>query len=183
MKMSGSAATMAGTPPLVEAAPLSRTEVERAILALSDGQKTALVKIARVYARKRKTPYDHEDLLGEAYARIIDQRRKWPRGEPAVKFIGGVIVSIAWEWRNSIEVNEELDVSDKGAEEQNTVARIDARRIIDLFQDDAVAQRLVVAMIEGARGQELQDLCGLTCVEYESKRKKIRRRLERLGAI
>jgi hypothetical protein len=181
--MSDFAATMPGAPPPTEVVPLSRSEVERAIVSLSDGEKTALVKIARVYARKRNTPYDHEDLLCEAYTRILSERRKWPRGEPAVNFIGGVIVSIAWEWRNSVEVNEELEIGDKGAEEQTTLARIDAKRIIDLFADDPVAQRLVVAMLEGARGQELQDLSGLTSTEYESKRKKIRRRLERLGAI
>src|ERR1700719_995893 len=173
--MSGLAAPMPSAPRLLEALPLSRTEVERTILSLSDGEKTALVKIARVYARKRNTPYDHEDLLYEAYTRIIDERRKWPRGEPAVKFIGGVIVSIAWEWRNSVEVNEELEAGDKGAEEQSTIARIDAKRIVDLFGDDTVAQRLVVAMMEGARGEELQNLSGLTNTEYESKRRKIRR--------
>ncbi len=181
--MSDLAATMPGAPALIEAVPLSRAEVERAILSLSDGEKTALVKIARVYARKRNTPYDQEDLIYEAYTRIIDQRRKWPRGEPAIKFIGGVIVSIAWEWRNSVEVNQEAEFDDKGAEEQGTVARIDARIILDIFADDVVAQRLVAAMIEGARGEELQNLSGLTSTEYESKRRKIRRRLERLGAI
>jgi hypothetical protein len=181
--MSDLAAPMPGTPPLIEAVPLSRTEVERTILSLSDGEKTALVKIASLYARKRNTPYDHEDLLYEAYTRIIDGRRKWPKGEPAIKFIGGVIVSLAWEWRNSVEVNQELELGDKGAEEQSTIARIDAKRIVDLFADDAVAQRLVAAMIEGARGEELQNLSGLTNTEYESKRRKIRRRLERLGAI
>jgi hypothetical protein len=46
---------MPGTPPLIEAVPLSRAEVERTILSLSDGEKTALVKIARVYARRRPT--------------------------------------------------------------------------------------------------------------------------------
>jgi hypothetical protein len=181
--MSDLTATMPGVPPLVEAPPLSRAEAEKAILSLSDGEKTALVKIARVYARKRNTPYDQEDLIYEAYTRIIDERRKWPRGEPAIKFIGGVIVSIAWEWRNSLEVNQEQEAGDRGAEEQSTIARIDAKRIVDFFSDDPVAQTLVVAMIAGARGEELQTLSGLTNVEYESKRKKIRRRLEKFEAI
>jgi hypothetical protein len=35
--------------------------------------------------------------------------------------------------------------------------------------------------MEGARGQELQDLCGLGKTEYESKRTKIRRRIEKLA--
>ena len=49
-----------------------------------------------------------------------------------------------------------------------------------MFADDAVAQKLVVGMMEGARGLELWESSGLTKTDYESKRKKIRRRIERV---
>ena len=38
---------------------------------------------------------------------------------------------------------------------------IDIVKIIALFNDDPMAQKIVIGMMEGARGQELQDLCGL----------------------
>ena len=45
--------------------------------------------------------------------------------------------------------------------------------------DDAAAKQIVLAMMEGTRGEELRELSGLALSEYESKRKKIRRRIEK----
>ena len=49
---------------LPDIAQLSLWQVERALASLSEGEKIALMKIARLYARK--TPYDKEDLVQEA---------------------------------------------------------------------------------------------------------------------
>ena len=68
---------------------LSLSEVERAMASLSDGEKTALTKMARLYARK--TPYDKEDLIQEAFARVLSGRRAWTKGIGPVLFLGGVI--------------------------------------------------------------------------------------------
>ena len=76
---------------------LSLWQVERALASLSDGEKIALMKIARLYARK--TPYDKEDLVQEAFARVLSGRRAWTKGARPVMFLGGVIRSIAWEWK------------------------------------------------------------------------------------
>jgi hypothetical protein len=59
-----------GMPP--DVAQLSLWQVERALASLSDGERIALVKIARLYARK--TPYDKEDLIQEAFARVLSGR-------------------------------------------------------------------------------------------------------------
>src|ERR1700704_100345 len=97
-------------------------EIIREIKALRDGEKIAIVKIARLYARK--TRYEYEDLLQEAYSRALDGRRAWTWGVPAVLFFGGVIRSLAWEWKNEF-VNEEIDIGDEGAQERGTIAKID----------------------------------------------------------
>jgi hypothetical protein len=81
-----------------EVATLSESEVEAAIAHLTDGEKTAVMKIARLYARK--TPYDHHDLVQEALVRTLSGRRAWPRNAKTTLFLGGVIRSIAWEWKN-----------------------------------------------------------------------------------
>jgi hypothetical protein len=52
-------------------------------------------------------------------------------------------------------------------------------KIIALFDDDAVAKKMVLGMMDGARGEELQAISGLGKTEYESKRTKIRRRIEK----
>jgi hypothetical protein len=53
-------------------AQLSLWQVERALASLSHGEKIALIKIARLYARK--TPYDKEGLVQEAFARVLSGR-------------------------------------------------------------------------------------------------------------
>jgi DNA-directed RNA polymerase specialized sigma24 family protein len=155
---------------------LSVSEVEHAVASLSDGERTALTKIARLYARK--TPYDNEDLIHEAFARVLSGRRAWTKGTGPVLFLGGVIRSIAWEWKNEgpLEVTASTDLK---IEERNANAVIDAAKIIALFEDDPIARNMVAAMMGGARGEELQAISGLGKVAYESKRTKIRRRIEK----
>jgi hypothetical protein len=96
-------------------------------------------------------------------------------------FLGGVIRSIAWKWKSKSDLpSEEIDTGDEGAGERGTLAKIDVMKIIALFEDDPVTQKIVMAMMDGARGEELEQLSGLNSTEYESKRKKIRRRIEKL---
>jgi hypothetical protein len=164
----------AGMPP--DTAQLSLCEVERALASLSDGERIALMKIARLYARK--TPYDKEDLVQEAFARVLSGRRAWTKGTGPVFFLGGVIRSIAWEWKSEGPLDP-TPSTDLKMEERNANAAIDAAKIVALFDDDPIARNMVAAMIDGARGEELQAISGLGKVAYESKRTKIRRRVEK----
>jgi RNA polymerase sigma-70 factor (ECF subfamily) len=157
---------------------LSPDEVAKAIRALTDADKTALMKIARVYARK--TPYGHEDLFQEAVCRVLSGARAWPRHLPALSFLVGVVRSIAWEWRCD-PAGEVSDPVDPRTGEGGAIAAIDVGKILALFADDPVAQAIVMGMMEGARGHELMDLSGLSRTDYESKRTKIRRRIEKLS--
>jgi DNA-directed RNA polymerase specialized sigma24 family protein len=157
---------------------LSQAEVLKALRALPDGDKTALMKIARAYATR--TCYGHEDLFQEAVCRILAGARAWPRNVSAVPFLVGVMRSIAWEWRSK-PAGEADDAVDPSSGESRAIASIDVAKIIALFDDDRAAQKIVIGMMDGARGQELQDLSGLGKTEYESKRTKIRRRIEKLA--
>lgn len=160
------------------AAVLSQAEAATALQSLTDGDKTALMKIARVYAKK--TPYGHEDLFQEALCRVLSGARAWPRHLTALAFLVGVLRSIAWEWK-SAAAGDMPEAVDLGTGEGGANASIDAGKIIALFADDPLAQKIVVGMMEGARGRELQELSGLNKTDYESKRTKIRRRVEKLA--
>src|SRR5215467_9139914 len=83
----------------VAAASHSRAEALTAVSSLSGTDRTVLLKIARAYARTRRTRYDYQDLFHEAIARILEGRRNWPNGVPFVPFVAGVMRAIAWEWR------------------------------------------------------------------------------------
>jgi hypothetical protein len=155
----------------------SLAEALTAVKSLSDADRTALLKVSRVYARTRRTRYDYQDLLHEAIARILEGKRNWPAGLPFVPFVSGVIRGVAWEWRTKAhnEHSSEPAVSEEGS----LIARIDMQRLLALFDDDAIAKGIVIGMMEGARGEELRESSGLGQTEYESKRRKIRRRIER----
>jgi DNA-directed RNA polymerase specialized sigma24 family protein len=159
-------------------ASLSLAEARAAIRALSVADKAALMKLACLYARK--TPYDHEDLLQEAMCRVLAGARVWPRHVAALPFLWGVVRSIAWEWKTEF-VERDADATDFDGEERRAIASLDVVRVLALFDDDPVAQIIVRGMMEGLRGQELQKLSGLDKTEYESKRTKIRRRIEKLA--
>jgi DNA-directed RNA polymerase specialized sigma24 family protein len=156
---------------------LSRTEVAEAIRSLTDAEKTKLMKYARIQAAK--TPYDGEDLFQEALTRCLEQgRRPWPRDVSVLGFLAGVTKSIASEWKDDPSPDPTGEPS-SGDEELKAIARIDTDKVIKLFDDDLIAQSIVISMIFGARGEELRRSSGLSEIEYESKRKKIRRRLEK----
>ena len=160
------------------AAALSRAEATTAVRSLSTADKTALMKIARLYAKK--TPYDHEDLLQEALCRVLSGVRAWPRHVAALPFLWGVVRSIAWEWRTQA-VEAAPEETDPGGAERRAIARLDVAKVLALFDDDPLAQAIVRGMMDGARGQELQELSGLDKTDYETKRTKIRRRIEKLS--
>jgi hypothetical protein len=74
-----------------------------------------------------------------------------------------------------------VDVDDIGYVNHSATARIDVRKMLALFDDDPVAQKIFIAMLEGARGEELRELSGLSAKDYETKRTKMRRRLEKMS--
>jgi DNA-directed RNA polymerase specialized sigma24 family protein len=154
----------------------SSEEISAMIRSLTAHDKTALMKIAIKYAKK--TNYGEEDLLQEACMRILAGRREWPRCVGVAPFLTGVMRSIAWEWQTN-QQEECVDVDEIGFEDLTAPMRIDICKIVALFDDDPVAQKMLFALIDGVKGEELRKLSGLSRREYESKRTKIRRRLEK----
>src|SRR5215468_2588466 len=155
----------------------SPTEVSQAIRYLSTEQKTLLVKIAKAYVWKTSCGY--EDLIQEALARVLEGKRAWPRDLPIVVFLRGVMRSIASDWPPE-RYDDAVRVDEIGYVNHSAAARIDAQKMLALFDDDPIAQKIFVAMLEGAKGEELRALSGLAQKDYETKRTKMRRRLEKM---
>ena len=153
-------------------------EVSQAIRSLSAEHKTLLVKIAKAYAWK--TSYGHEDLIQEALTRVLEGKRAWPRKLPIVVFLRGVMRSIASDWVPESR-DDTAEVDEIGCANHSAAARIDAQKMLAVFDDDPIAQKIFVAMLEGAKGEELRELSGLALKDYETKRTKMRRRLEKMS--
>jgi hypothetical protein len=180
------------SPPTIEAIPppLSEAEVRSEINSLTAGEQTKLIKIARSYGRISFEEPD--ELVHEAICRILDGTRKWPRDLEKLRFLAGVIKSIAGDrkraLRQTVPLDEEREVREarrglmdyEGIEARGIWAKLDVKRIMTLFDDDPIAQKILVGMADGTRGEDLEQASGLSPTEYESKRKKIRRRIERL---
>jgi DNA-directed RNA polymerase specialized sigma24 family protein len=172
-----------------ELSPLSEAEVRSEINSLTAGEQTKLIKIAGYYARIEGP----DDLVQEAICRVLERKRVWPRGLEKLGFLAGVIKSIAGDRKRAldrksaalVELNrEEMErikkvVGDKEAEERVAADEMDLERVMVLFDDDPIAQKILKGMADGARGKDLQQASGLSRMEYESKRTKIRRRIDK----
>jgi hypothetical protein len=132
-----------------------------------------------------------KELVQEAIYRVLDAKREWPRGLEKVRFLAGVIKSIAGDRKRALKrtvlLNKEVREARRGLmdyegkEARGIQAGIDVERILALFDDDPIAQRILRGMAEGKRGEELEQASGLSPTEYQSKLKKIRRRIEKLN--
>ena len=184
--------SIAAAPP-----PLSEAEIHREISSLTPGERTRLIKIASYYGRISFEEPD--ELVQEAIYRVLAGMREWPRGLEKIRFLAGVIKSIAGDRKRALRrdltrtvpLNEEMEkVGDprhrgtfdhEGADARGIMAKIDLQRIVTAyFDDDPIAQKILLGVADGARGEDLEEASGLSPTEYESKRKKIRRRIEKL---
>lgn len=174
---------------------LSRDEVIEAIRALSDASWNRLRRVATMFCRGR--PIEPEDLLQEALTRATDGSRNCPQNIDLVRFLAEAMRSIASSSMKVIARQLEFQavplISDDGvtldlvderpaAEQQaisdQEVARI-KRAIIDLFRGDVTAEVLVEGMMEGLDGEKLRATTDLTKVGFASKRRFIRRRIDK----
>jgi hypothetical protein len=181
----------------------ARAEIAAAIRALAPAQWARLRMVAAHYSIG--CPMEAEELLQEAFRRALDGERKCPVAIDVVRFLAEAVRSIAnGELKKAMRglvlvprpppgqpetpVPEPKDPA-PNAERQREVAEeeaeADARRqrqrqqIIGLFADDPVAQVIVEGLMEGVRGEDLRALTDLDQTAYQSKRRLIRRRIER----
>jgi RNA polymerase sporulation-specific sigma factor len=156
-------------------------EVAESLRSLTARQKAILMKLARDNEGKTGAAYSAGDLIQEAFSRVLEGKRTWRRGLPAEIFLGGVIRSIAseWRWKGRAErpIEDDDDFNDGGADARGAEARIDLPRIVRLFEDDTTAQKIIEAMMDGLQGEDIENACGIYGQAYQSKRRKIRRRV------
>ena len=174
-------------------------EVHDAIRALTDADWRRLKLVASKYAFGEAIEPD--DLLQRAIERSLEKDgRKWPRNVDFVKFLAEAMRSIADGEREKIEnrvekipiqapgnSNEEGDyveiphpspnAEEKLGDDQDFAAM--KASLLLVFINDPVARDILEGIWAGLSGEELREYAGLDKVEYESKRKQIRRQLSR----
>ncbi len=143
-------------------------------------------------------PIDPEDLLQEAFIRALDTR-KCPVDVDVVKFLIGVMRSVlsgeSEKAENQLTVvlsavttnddqDEPVEFADPSPSiEEDLIDRQNAaniqRTILALFDDDPEARVIVEGDIAGWSAEDLRAYTGLDKTAYDSKRRLIRRRLNK----
>jgi Ni,Fe-hydrogenase III component G len=176
---------------------LSVDEFVSALRALTTEDWIRVGEVARRYARYCSTSGD--DLQSEAISRTLDGKRNCPYDVDPVAFLILTMKSIAGELRkagfrtigmddvklktkdgNSVAfdpADERLDPESTLAEDQ-AAARLRAA-ILGLFNDDEVARDLADLMMVELDGEELRALLGLEPKAFASKRRLVRRRIDK----
>jgi hypothetical protein len=142
-----------------------------------------------------------EDLLQEAFRRALDGERKCPVSVDVVRFLAEamrsirdgemkrtkrrpVLVSLRPPGGESAQVPEPIDPAPNAEErlaaaDEESVREPKRQDVIGLFAADPAAQVIVEGIMEGTRGEDLRALTDLDPKGYESKRRMIRRRIEK----
>jgi hypothetical protein len=185
---------MATTSVTVTAAVLSVEEVTDGVKNLSDADLLRIKKASQYlsYAGARAP----QELRQEAFRRAIDGTRKCPRHVGVAQFLVGAMRSIASSDRKAAFRKPALSIVSKDGSgsileckdprlspeddmmNREAVAEVRAA-VCMLFEGDDIAQTIVDGMIEGMEGQELRELVGLSDQDFATKRRFVRRRIDK----
>lgn len=175
---------------------LSASERNAALEAFTSNpeQILRLYKIARRYAGN---DLEAGDLVQEAFTRILDDDRAWPRGLDARPFVIKVIQSIADEIRQK-KKRRERHVTITGAPPEDTLPCPEPTaaemlellqqnatmrtRMLEYFRDDPELYMLAEALLEGWEKPELLSLFDHDETRYQATRKRFRRKTKKLEA-
>jgi DNA-directed RNA polymerase specialized sigma24 family protein len=171
------------------------TPAEKA-LALNLVTATDLLRlktIARLHARGLPAEVGWDDLLQEAFARVLVGSRRQPEGVAMIAFLAGVMRSLKAEhWRRTLKAfryqqaatgdswdGEPCDaVSDP---ERSLSAQQELAAIEMLFKDDPLALQIIAGLAEGLSAEQIRVASGISGIDYDSARRRMRRLLLREG--
>jgi RNA polymerase sigma-70 factor (ECF subfamily) len=185
-------------PPLSEKRDLRPTQTALALELVNAMDLLRLKSIARLYARGLPPDVSWDDLLQEAFTRILLGTRRRPEGVKMLAFVSGVMLSLRSEHRRralkGLVDGEQrrvrrLEEAAAGSElsdpapgpERLWSARQELTAIKRLFADDERALQILSGLGDGLTAEEIRAASGMSSTEYDSTRKRMRRCLLREG--
>lgn len=171
----------------------SAIAVARALARLPAADWLRLNALARLWARGLPDGFGWSDLLHEALLRALDGSRQWPAGVAFPKFLSGVMRSLRADfWRRQRREADVIlrpeDAPDPAAavcpagSQERVLAAVQAMAEIHrLFADDQTALRIIAGLGNGLSAVEIRQANGLSDVQYDSARRRMRRALLRAG--
>jgi RNA polymerase sigma-70 factor (ECF subfamily) len=169
----------------------SAADMARAVAALSETDLLRLKAIARLRARDLPRDIGWADLLNEAVARSLGGSRQCPQGVSIVAFLAGIMRSIASEhWRRlrreagifALSGENGEGEADSAPDPERSLAALQALAALDqLFAADLHSSQILAGLAAGLSAREIRATYGLSELEYDSARKRMRRLLLRQG--
>src|SRR5271166_4506865 len=177
---------------------IAPAETALALKLVTDTDLLRLKAIARLHARGLPADVGWEDLLQEAFTRVLVGARRRPEGVAMVAFLAGVMRSLKAEhWRRTLGVSHDPKVigverildhardiephDPKPDPERSLMALQELALIEHLFTGDSVALQIIAGLAEGLRAEEIRMASGISKKDYDSARKRMRRVLFREG--
>lgn len=179
---------------------LPETPAKRALDArlVTESGLLRLKVIARLHARGLPPHIGWNDLLQEAFTRVLEGSRRQPQGVPMVLFLAGVMRSLKEQyWRQArrgarrlpklltelgpIDFPESELLDPAPSPERRVIAIQEMDAINELFADDLHARQIISALYEGLTPDETCALYAMSKTDYDSTRKRMRRALIRTG--
>ena len=160
-------------------------DVGAALAALSEEDLLRLRAIAKLRARSLPDGMSWSDLLHEAVLRTLTGARPWPPGVSLLAFLAGVMRSLCDEqWRRHRRQDRLPILQGSGGADdpERACAAAEAlAAILRLFASDKAALKVITGLISGKAADDIRRHYGLTAVEYDTTRRRIRRTLLRHG--
>jgi hypothetical protein len=156
----------------------------KAALAFGEEGWASLRRLARNRCRVRR-PGDEEEVIHDAIYRVLEGKRRWPKGLNLFAFLSGVMKSIVSEepkmgFRRTIDRDMEAaadavseDTSAAGLVLENEVVAY----VMALFGDDEEAEALAEGILDGWEKDDLLSLFNGEVSRYETVRKRFRRKV------
>ena len=156
----------------------------KAALALGEAEWIYLRHLARNRCRVRR-PGEEDEVLQEAIYRVLEGKRRWPKGLNLFAFLSGVMKSIVSEnpkigFRRNIDrgIESAADAISDGASAADLVLETEVvTYVMALFEDDAEAEALAEGVMEGWEKDDLLGLFNGDVTRYEAVRKRLRRKV------
>ncbi|HEV7717242.1 MAG TPA: hypothetical protein VGO53_16710 [Steroidobacteraceae bacterium] len=152
--------------PLVDTKVLGPAETALALDLVSEIDLLRLKTIARLHARGLPPDVGWDDLIQEAFTRVLTGARRQPEGVTMVAFLAGIMRSLKAEhWRRALsgsagrqalridqesEDFRDIELRDPAPDpERSLSARQEISRIEQLFAEDPVALQIIAGLGEG----------------------------------
>ena len=177
---------------------IAPTETALALKLVTEMELLRLKAIARLHARGLPPDVGWDDLLQEAITRYLTGARQRPEGVPIVAFLAEVMRSVRSDHVRRAgragrkpddlrldpvsEALQSVELRDPAPDPERAVSA--AQELVEikrLFADDPVALKIIDGLAEGLPAEQIRVAKGLSKVDYDSARRRMRRCLLREG--